>query len=257
MKINGHIEQSRPYPSPNPTVSLTEITYWSESVLVKGLLAIPNEETTDGLLYLRGGIQGVGMVRPARIAEIASEGMVVFAPYYRGNRGGQGKDEFVGVDRYDAVNGVDVLKQFVNGSLHVFAFSRGGIMALWTGILRQDIASIVTWGGVSDLLLTYEERVDMRRMMKRVIGSPQKYPAIYEERTPLSRVGEITCPVCIIHGMKDDNVSFEHATRLVDALQKEQKRYETWFYETYTHYFPMKMNHEVVQRACAWMKNQT
>lgn len=256
MKINGHIEYSRPYPSPNKDVSLLEITYWSEDALVKGLLAIPKCEATEGILYLRGGIQSVGMVRPARIAEIACEGMVVFAPYYRGNRGGQGKDEFVGIDRYDAVNGVDVLKQFVKGAIHVFSFSRGGIMALWTGILRSDIASIVTWGGVSDLLLTYEERVDMRRMMKRVVGSPQKYPHIYEKRTPLHRIQEISCPVCIIHGKQDDHVSFEHATRLAAALERQQKHVETWFYEQYTHYFPMKINHEVVQKACEWMKKQ-
>ena len=50
-------------------------------------------------------------------------------------------------------------------------------MALWTAIECPTAASMVTWGGVSDMVLTYEERVDMRRMMKRVIGgTPTKYP---------------------------------------------------------------------------------
>ena len=56
-------------------------------------------------------MQHVGMVRPSRIAQFASQGFVVFAPYYRGNRGGEGRDEFAGADRLDAVNAVDVLKQ--------------------------------------------------------------------------------------------------------------------------------------------------
>ena len=43
-------------------------------------------------------------------------------------------------------------------------------MALWIAILRNDITSLVTWAGVSDIYLTYEERLDMRKMMKRVIG---------------------------------------------------------------------------------------
>lgn len=258
MKINGAIESMRPYPSPNPIVTLTEISYWSEQTLVKGMLAMPVAEGTyDGILYLRGGIQGVGMVRPARIAQFASEGFVVFAPYYRGNRGGGGRDEFGGIDRYDAVHGVTVLQQFSNGRTHAFAFSRGGIMALWTAILRDDITSVVTWGGVSDMKLTYEERVDMRRMLKRVIGgSPTKVPEAYDARTPLFEIARITCPVLIIHGLKDDNVSIEHATRLENALSMHQKRYDTIYEPQYTHYFPIDANQMTVQKACRWMQAQ-
>ena len=41
MKINGTIEQKRPYPSPNPHVRLTEVLYWPCGYRVKGLLAEP------------------------------------------------------------------------------------------------------------------------------------------------------------------------------------------------------------------------
>ena len=78
--------------------------------------------------------------------------------------------------------------------IHLFAFSRGGIMALWTAILRNDITSTVTWSGVSDVILTYEERKDMRRMMKRVIGgNPNNAPELIEERQPFSHIKDITC----------------------------------------------------------------
>src|SRR5690606_10982658 len=134
---NGQIESKRNYPSPNPKVKLTENVYWSEGLRVKGLLAEPKKAGHySGMLYLRGGIQSIGMVRPARAAQYAAQGFVVFAPYYRGNRGGEGKDEFAGADRLDAVHAVDVLKQFCNGNIHLLAFSRGGIMALWTAVLR-------------------------------------------------------------------------------------------------------------------------
>ena len=79
---------------------LEEITYWSDGLKVKGLMAEPiTEGTYEGIIYLRGGMQHIGMVRPARIAQFASQGFVVFAPYYRGNRGGEGRDEFAGADR--------------------------------------------------------------------------------------------------------------------------------------------------------------
>ena len=197
------IVHRRPYPSPNPHVSLEEITYLSDGLKVKGFMAEPiTEGNYEGIIYLRGGMQHIGMVRPARIAQFASQGFVVFAPYYRGNRGGEGRDEFAGDDRQDAVNAVDVLKQNPKTNaekIHLFAFSRGGIMALWTAILREDITSVVTWAGVSDIVFTYNERKDMRRMMKRVIGgTPNNMPDAYRERTALFRVDEIDC-TCTDH----------------------------------------------------------
>lgn len=259
MKISGEIESLRDYPSPNPNVTLTEITYWSEGLRVKGLLATPIRHANyEGILYLRGGMQGVGMVRPARITQLASHGFIVFAPYYRGTRGGEGRDEFGGKDRFDAINAVDVLKKFCNKErIHLFAFSRGGIMALWTGILRDDITSIVTWGGVSNATYTYEERIDMRRMMKRVFGgSPHTNPDAYEDRSPFHNIEDITSPVLIIHGMQDENVGLKHAQLLEESLKTLNKHIETWYYPEYTHFFPSDVNRKVVDDACQWMRLQ-
>lgn len=260
-RSDGIIAARKQYPSPNPHIVLEEITYYSEGLLVKGLLAAPKEPGLyDSMLYLRGGIQHVGMVRPARIAQFASHGLVVFAPYYRGNRGGEGKDEFAGADRNDAVAGVEVLRQhpFANAQrIHLFAFSRGGIMALWTAVLRDDITSIVTWAGVSDVVFTYKERKDMRRMMKRVIGgTPNNQPDAYRKRTALFRVDEITAPVLIIHGTMDTNVSFEQALLLENALRDAKKTYETWYLEGYTHFIPPEMNRQLVADVVKWMKEQ-
>lgn len=258
LSSNGTIFVSRRYPSPNPNVCLMEITYWSEGLRVKGLLAQPVKEGEyDGLLYLRGGIQHVGMVRPARVAQFAAQGFVVFAPYYRGNRGGEGRDEFGGADRMDAVNGVDVLRQFCGKRVHLFAFSRGGLMALWTAILRDDITSLVTWAGVSDVSAAYDERLDMRRMMKRVYGgTPTKVPAVYKARTPLYDVEHIHAPVLIIHGLKDQNVPITHAKKLEDALKHNGKVVESWSYESFTHFFPPAINRQVVEKLCGWMRSQ-
>ncbi len=261
MNHDGVIVHRRPYPSPNPHVSLEEITYLSDGLKVKGLMAEPIAEGNyEGIIYLRGGMQHIGMVRPARIAQFASQGFVVFAPYYRGNRGGEGRDEFAGADRQDAVNAVDVLKQNSKTNverIHLFAFSRGGIMALWTAILRDDITSVVTWSGVSDIIFTYKERKDMRRMMKRVIGgTPNNMPDEYRNRTALFRIHEITAPVLIIHGMIDENVSFQQAVLLENALREHNNRYETWFFPEYTHFIPPGMNMKLVRDLTDWMKRQ-
>ncbi|MCP3762423.1 prolyl oligopeptidase family serine peptidase [Domibacillus sp. A3M-37] len=243
-----------PYPSPNPHVRLYMVRYESAGLSVKGFLAEPaDDERYDGLLYLRGGIKGVGMVRPARIAEFAAEGFIVFAPFYRGNRGGEGNEDFAGDDREDAFCAFDWLEQHPrvrSSCVHVFGFSRGGVMAILTAIHRPA-ASMVTWGGVSDMTLTYEERKDMRRMMKRVIGgTPQKVPEQYERRTPLRDARRIKAPVLIIHGRLDKNVSAEHAYRLEQAVPHA----ETMYFDEYDHYIPPAVNRQIVGHIAKWMK---
>lgn len=258
MKDNGEIFSMRNYPSPNPAIRLDEITYWSQGLRVKGLLARPKQQGDyEGLLYLRGGLQSIGMVRPARIAQFAAQGFVVFAPYYRGNRGGEGKDEFAGADRYDAVYGVDVLKKFIKkDKVHLYGFSRGGLMVLWTAIIRDDIRSIVTWAGVCDVTATYRERVDMRRGLKRIVGgTPNKVPEQYEKRTPLYEIEQVQAPVLIIHGTEDTHVEIAHAYKLGQYLKDEGKSVKTWFSIGYKHHYPPKANKETVRKLCEWMKS--
>ncbi|WP_445489336.1 alpha/beta hydrolase family protein [Niallia sp. 03133] len=255
---NGDILEKIKFPSPNPSIELFQVTYFVDGLKIKGLLAEPKDgDIFDGFLYLRGGIKNVGKVRPARIVQFASEGFIVFAPFYRGNQGGDGNEDFAGEDRMDAIAAFTLLNNCKRVKrVHVFGFSRGGVMALHVG-LNCPAASIVTWGGVSDMTLTYMERKDLRRMMKRVIGgTPTKYPERYWERTPLFHVDKLNAPTLIIHGMLDENVSIEHSYQLEKRLEKAGKEVETWYFPEYTHYFPPDINRKVVANLAVWMKRQ-
>lgn len=257
MKKSGTIEHIRNYPSPTDKVKMKEVVYWSNGLRVKGLFAMPiAQKDARAMLYLRGGLQFVGMVRAARIAQFAQQGFAVFAPYYRGNRGGEGRDEFAGDDRYDAVYAVDVLKKLADvENVHVYGFSRGGVMALWTAIIRNDIASVVTWAGVSDVTNIYWERLDMRRALKRIIGgTPNKMTDSYHERTPLFSLHNINAPVLIIHGTADEHVPIAHAYLLERSMRLLGKRVETWYTEAYTHHYPPADNRQTVRNLCHWMK---
>ena len=108
------------------------------------------------------------------------------------------------------------------------------------------------------MFLTYEEREDLRRMMKRVIGgTPSKYPDRYEERTPLYQLEQINAPTLIIHGQLDKNVSVDHSLRLEEKLKQLGKEVETWYFPAFTHYFPPATNRKVVTSLSSWMKKQT
>ncbi|WP_409297092.1 alpha/beta hydrolase family protein [Peribacillus sp. SCS-26] len=247
------------FPSPNPHIRLFLITYRSGRLRVKGMLAEPREAGNyEGFLYLRGGIKNVGKVRPARIAQFASEGFVVFAPFYRGNQGGEGDEDFAGEDREDAISAFRLLLQWpsvIKDRIHIFGFSRGGVMALLAAAACPQAASVTVWGGVTDMALTYVERIDLRRMMKRVIGgTPKKYPDRYKYRTPLYEAEEIRCPVLIIHGARDRNVSIEHSYRLEKRLKEIGRKPETWYFQEFTHYFPPAKNRQIVADLTNWMK---
>lgn len=257
---DGQILSIQKFPSPNPMIELSVVTYFSDGLKVMGLLAEPKgDDCYDGFLYLRGGIKNVGKVRPSRIVQFASEGFIVFAPFYRGNQGGEGNEDFAGEDRNDAFAGYKLLKEHSRvNRIHVFGFSRGGVMALATAIEFPEIASVVTWGGVSDMFLTYLERKDLRRMMKRVIGgTPTKYPERYRYRTPLFELERLKAPVLIIHGVRDDNVSVEHGYLLEKRLKALNKPVDCWYFDSYTHYFPPTINRQVVADLTKWMKNQS
>ncbi|CAM3768346.1 S9 family peptidase [Mesobacillus zeae] len=259
MIKDGTIVSSFPFPSPNPRVKLETITYYAGGLKVKGMLAQPADGSgKNGFLYLRGGIKNVGKVRPARIAQFAAEGFTVFAPFYRGNQGGEGNEDFAGDDRIDAFAAFELLKSlsWVKG-IHIFGFSRGGVMALLTALRYPEAHSAVTWGGVSDMFLTYGERKDLRRMMKRVIGgTPGKFPERYRARTPLYRLEQMKVPVLIIHGSRDTNVSQEHSLRLEKKLRELGKPVEAWYFKEYTHYFPPAVNRRIVKELTNWMKKQ-
>ncbi|TCT17515.1 prolyl oligopeptidase family protein [Melghiribacillus thermohalophilus] len=258
---DGQVLDQILFPSPHPDFRVYLVTYKSSGLNVKGFLVEPKDQsqTYPALLYLRGGIKNVGKVRLGRIIQFASEGFIVFAPFYRGNMGGEGREDFGLQDRNDALNGIRVLQQHFliqSGKIYVFGFSRGGLMALWTAIQSEDVLKVVTWGGVSDLRLTYEERVDLRRMLKRVTGgTPRKVPDEYDKRTPLPEIRRMDCPVLLIHGENDQNVSVEHARRLERELEKWNKPYDFWLFEAYDHYFPPDMNRKLVRKLCIWLKN--
>ncbi|KAB2329268.1 alpha/beta hydrolase family protein [Bacillus mesophilum] len=254
-----HLHSKIRFPSPHPEVDLFLVTFYGDGLLMKGLLAEPKGDGQyEGFLYLRGGIKNVGKVRPSRITQFASEGFIVFAPFYRGNQGGEGNEDFAGEDRGDAFAAFELVESHPRvKNVHVFGFSRGGVMALLTAIQFPQTASVVTWGGVSDMSLTYVERKDLRRMMKRVIGgTPAKFPDEYRSRTPIYELEKVTAPVLIIHGVKDQNVSIEHSYRLEKRLTELQKPYDSWYFKEYTHYFPPAMNRKIVKDLSAWMKKQ-
>ncbi|WP_309299360.1 prolyl oligopeptidase family serine peptidase [Paenibacillus sp. YYML68] len=241
-------------------ISLFLITYLSQGLKVKGYLAVPDMgRPVPAVIYCRGGIRKVGMVRKRRIMSMAKRGFVIFAPFYRGNEGGEGREDFGGEDRFDVCHAISMVLQLPEvepGPVPLIGFSRGALMALLAAKECPEAGPVVVWGGVSSLFDTYEERVDLRRMLKRVVGHPKKQAEAYEDRSPIYWIDQIRVPVLIIHGTEDDQVSVEQARKLAHALEAASHDYAMELYDGLKHRFPRDEDERALNAVFRWIERK-
>ncbi|MDU9418009.1 prolyl oligopeptidase family serine peptidase [Staphylococcus lloydii] len=195
-----------------------EITYVVDGLHVKGLMGTPKDEVTRIVMYLRGGKGQVGKVRAARLLQFVDSHTLVIAPYYRGNNGSEGKDDFYGDDLNDVTQLLSILThQYPHAFIHMIGFSRGGLQGLLT---FQDLPvhSYIIWGGVSDIHLMYQERVDLRGMLRRMVGHPKKDIEAYDKRDAIKHITHDAPAILIIHGYQDQQVGIQQAQFLAQSL---------------------------------------
>jgi dipeptidyl aminopeptidase/acylaminoacyl peptidase len=257
---DGRLLSRMALPASSADVRLFHIMYEAGGTVVAGYLAQPKAgKKHPALVYCRGGIHRVGMVQLGWIEHMAACGFVVCAPSYRGNEGGQGHDEFGGADREDVYSALELLASlpYVDETrIGIIGFSRGAVGAFLAAAETKRVRALVSWGGVVDLHLTYEEREDLRRMLKRVVGHPVKDAHTYMERSALYRAEEITCPVLFVQGGKDEQVSPRHAWYMMQRLEQLEKPFASWFYPEYGHHFPEAAHYGTLSNVCSWLKEK-
>lgn len=205
------------------------------------------------LMYCRGGSGSFGKVRTHWMETFARfGGAVVFAPCYRGNEGGEGRDEFGGAEQEDVAAAYRFLQQLPYADperISVMGFSRGSINAAAAAASDLRPYRLILWSGVSDLAQTYEERADLRRMLKRMVGgSPGRVPEAYSRRSPVYAAGKIRCPVLIIHGTEDKQVPYRHAEGMCRALEQAGADVRLHRYEGAGHLLPPEHFDRAVER---------
>lgn len=212
-------------------------------------------------IYCRGGIGKVGRVKTDWIEQFANHGYIVFAPCYRGNEGGEGRDEFGGAENEDVLSAYRFLRSlpFVDENrISIMGFSRGAINAVLTAAAIPDIHTLTLWGGVSNLAQTYEERINLRRMLKRVLGgSPTKIPDAYESRSPICMAQHITCPTLIMHGTEDVQVDFHHGFNMYQKLQELGHKVKMHQYDGLGHHLPPHIHKEALHNMFKWIGQQS
>ncbi|GMA50814.1 putative peptidase YtmA [Alicyclobacillus contaminans] len=245
---------------PNDILILLRARYGAHSGVTVEVVPTPAPATAvpvrpgplPGLVYCRGGIGRVGMAKLDWIHDFMAHGVVVMAPWYRGTYGGPGSDEFGGADCEDVNEAFRLVRSlpFVQPDrVAALGFSRGAINAARLAATLPGVHHLILWGGVADLAWTYEERVDLRRMLRRVLGkSPMRRPEAYASRSPAHFAQAIRCPVLIVHGTEDVQVPYRHAERMCEALQRAHRPFALHTYSGYGHHLPPAVRRLAIRR---------
>jgi dipeptidyl aminopeptidase/acylaminoacyl peptidase len=166
------------------------------------------------------------------VREAVARGFVVMAPEYRGSIG-------YGKKFYDAID--------YGGAEVTDVTAAAGVLALRYQEVDQARIGIIGWshGGLITLLSIFRSPTTFRaaaalvpvtnlfhrlarkgvERQRRAIdpqnrfgGSPWERPDVYKERSPLFHVDQLQIPLLLHVAQNDEDVNFDEAVQLVDAL---------------------------------------
>ena len=247
----------------NGTV-VESITYSSDGLKVKGYIAYPADTSKKYpcVIWNRGGIGEKGVIDSftARglFGQIASWGYVVFASQYRGNAGGEGKDEFGGDDLNDVLNLIplaDELEFADTEKWGIEGWSRGGMMTYLTLTKTKLFKCAIVTGGIANLRCNSDESKFMRRLYEVTLGtySEDEFNKKCKSRSIINfpeKLSENT-PLLILHGTDDKRVLPHDSLDLSYQLLKHKIPYRLVMLEGGDH-FMRKHRKEVDEMRRNW-----
>lgn len=144
---------------------------------------------------------------------------------YRHTGNHEVKDQLAGVAWLKSQSFVAADKVAIQG------WSYGGYMTLMTVLQapKGTFAAAAAGAPVTDWSL-YDTFYTERYM-----STPQDNPDGYEASSVFPYVDNLATPLLLMHGMADDNVTFDNTTRLMAALQERGKHFELMTYPGQRH----------------------
>lgn len=220
---------------------LYKITYLSDGLKVKGYIGKPRPILfkRPAIIFNRGGNREFGKLRPVWLINYILYGYIVVGSQYRGNDGGEGKEEFGGKDINDVLNLIPLLKNDKDvdiNRIYMVGYSRGGMMTYLALTKTDKIRSACVIGGISDLFMTEKNRPDMKSVFMDLIGgNSTQLPEEFKRRSAIYYANKIDTPILILHGESDKRVSYLQARKMADELKKYGKVYKLIIYPEGNH----------------------
>jgi dipeptidyl aminopeptidase/acylaminoacyl peptidase len=213
------------------------------------------------IVYNRGGFRDIGKIDAWNLLDFygfASRGFVVLASQYRGNDGGEGRDEVGGADVGDVMSLVRVASELPYAdpsNLFLYGLSRGGMMtflALKRGFPAKAAAVV---GAVFDIE-AFAQRAPkvVESAMRFTPDYPTKGMFLLRERSAMNWPEDISAPLLIVHGADDQEVPATEALKFAAKLAQLGKRYEMIVYADDVHE-AANNRHDRDARIAAWFNS--
>jgi dipeptidyl aminopeptidase/acylaminoacyl peptidase len=181
------------------------------------------------------------------IQVLTLEGFAVFVPNARGSRG-YGLDYMKRVDRdwggLDMADHVHAMTEVLAGDEHVDTARAGVVGRSYGGYMTLMLASRhpELWRAAVDMfgpydLITFSERIPetWKPYFALALGDPEADRDFLVERSPRTRIEEITAPLLVIQGQNDPRVVEQESRDLVEHLRGQGKRVDYLVFEDEGH----------------------
>ena len=226
----------------------------------------PDGKPYPALVQVHGGgtnsyYNGLNLVEQ----RLANRGYVVLAVNYRGGSGFGRPFQDLAVHDWangqaqDAAAAADFIRRqaWSSGKVGIYGYSYGGIMSL-AAVTRHPEAfdAAVPMSGIYDWADAYETADRLGRLFTRQGhgGSPEDRPEVYARSNSVARIQRVETPILLMHGEADVRAPFRQFERVVDALERHGKTFESRSYPGEPHRFRDPANRvDLYSRLEAWM----
>lgn len=239
------------------------IKYSSDGLKVVGFIYKPkrlNGKKYPAIIFNRGGVgeaSKIGVETILNFRNLASEGFIILATQYRGNDGGEGKDEFGGADVNDIINLIPLARSlgYIDmNNLFMWGFSRGGMMTFLAIKNGVPINAAATVGATLDFTspgpLPPQAAQRLRNLWPDYENRAEEHQT---NRSAMKWAERINVPTLILHGGADRNVSASQALAFAQRLQELGKVYELMIYAGDDHGLSLNRA-DVEERMIRWFK---
>jgi dipeptidyl aminopeptidase/acylaminoacyl peptidase len=228
------------YAKSSPRTECSRIEYSSNGLRVVGYLVRPRDLTSRRfpvIIFNRGGFLDRGKIASFNLVDftrLSEEGFVVLASQYRGNDGGEGREELGGADLDDVSNLLATARSLPyadHTNIFMYGVSRGGMMTFLAMKRNLPIRAAAVVGAVydADAFGTRAPGV-FAEAVKLIPDYAQNGPAALQQRSVMNWPDAVNAPLLILHGANDEEVPATEALAFATKLSTLKKLYELVVY---------------------------